>query len=176
MGYSFCQCNSLCLLKKEENLSSSNLSKKYNYNSRNINNKITNNTLSSFQSSETIQSIYRKNCVKKIIKTYLKYKKNKKKNLSRNIAIIETNNDINGKGSNKNTIISRNDSKPYSYTDQYSIYYPFYIDKIHKSKTIYEKFNIPKINNGKSLEILNRNNSGTYLVQEKYKSLKIKKK
>ena len=32
MGNSFCQCNSLCLGKKEENLSSSNLSKTYNKN------------------------------------------------------------------------------------------------------------------------------------------------
>ena len=79
MGNSFCQCNSLCLGKKEENLSSSNLSKAYNYNNKNSRNKININSLSTIRTSETIRSIYRKNCAKKIIKTYLKYKKIKMK-------------------------------------------------------------------------------------------------
>ena len=163
MGNSFCQCNNLCLGKKEENLSASNLSKAYNYNSRNSRNKININSLSTFRTSETIRSIYRKNCAKKIIKTYLEYKKNKKENLNNNIAYIDTNKNINIREDNKYKNISRNDKEQINIIDQYSINNPFYIDKVNRAKTIYEKFYIPKINNGKSLEMLNRNNSEHYL-------------
>ena len=166
MGNSFCQCNSLFFEKKEENLSSSNLSKTYNYNNKNSRNKININSLSTIRTSETIRSIYRKNCAEKIIKTYLKYKKNKNENLNNNIGYINTKHNINKKEDNKYKIFSRNDKEPINNTEQYSIDNPFYIDKVHKSKTIYEKFYIPKINNGKSLEMLNRNSSEHYLSQD----------
>ena len=68
MGSSFCQCKTICQTKKEENLSSSNLSTTYNnnYNIKRSRNKFV-NSFSSFSSSENINSIYRKNCVNKII-------------------------------------------------------------------------------------------------------------
>ena len=75
---------------------------------------------------------------------------------------------------NKNN--SKKEIEPYDNLDQLSINHPFYIDKIHKSKTIYEKFNIPKINNGKSLESLNRNSSAPYITYNGKKVYLKKKK
>ena len=171
MGNSFCQCKSLCLWKKEENLTSPNLSKAFNYNLKKSRNKVFINPYSTFRSSETIQSIYRKNCAKKIIKNYLKYKKSKMKNFNDDLLYI----DINNNKKEDDISTSRNDIEQYNNIDQYSINHPFYVDKIHKSKTIYEKVNIPKINNGKSLEMLNRNSSDCYIIKENNDNYKKKK-
>ena len=73
MGSSFCQCKTICQKKREENLSSSNLSTTYNYNKKRTRNKLV-NTLFCNRSSETLNSIYKKNCAEKIIRTYLKFK------------------------------------------------------------------------------------------------------
>ena len=150
MGSSFCQCQSICHAKKEEKLSSTNLSKKFNYNYNNSiksRNKFI-NSLSSLSSTENLNSIYRKNCAQKIIKTYLNYKKNKNDKINENYQKNTYNNEEEINNNSKNSI------EPYDNLDKYSVNHPFYIDKINKSKTTYQKINIPKINNGKSLESL----------------------
>ena len=81
MGSSFCQCKTICQKKREENLSSSNLSTTYNYNMKRTRNKLV-NTLFCNRSSETLNSIYKKNCAEKIIRTYLKFKQKKLKKIN----------------------------------------------------------------------------------------------
>ena len=167
MGNNICQCKTICQTKREENLSSSNLSTTYNYNIRKSRNKVI-NTFSSFRSKENINSIYRKNCAKKIIKTYLEFKKNKMKNKDEDIKNNELIYDED-KEEKDNTSNSKKEIEAYENLDQYSINHPFYVDKIHKSKTVYKKFNIPKINNGKSLETLNRNTSAPHIIYNEKK-------
>lgn len=175
MGNSFCQCKLICQTKREENLSSIN-SSRMNNNFKKSRNKLI-NTISSFRTSENINSIYRKNCAKKIIKNYLNYKMNKKKHKNNE---IENNEYIINNDDNEEEEINERTSKkviePYDNLDQYSINHPFYIDKFHKSKTIYENINIPKINNGKSLEILNRNCSEPNIFYREVKLGYLKKK
>ena len=65
-------------------MSSSNLSTTYNSNIKKSRNKVI-NIFSSFRSKENINSIYRKNYAKKIIKTYLEFKRNKMKNINDDI-------------------------------------------------------------------------------------------
>ena len=174
MGNSFCQCKTICQTKKEENLSSSNLSTTYNnnYNIKRSRNKFV-NSFSSFSSSENINSIYRKNCVNKIINMYLKYKKNKIKDKKEEIQNNKFNINVK-RENNKNK--SKEEIEPYDNLDQYSIKHPFFIDKIHRAKTVYGKFYIPKINNGKSLEILNKNFSTPYIFQKEKNILNKRKK
>ena len=159
MGYNLCKCENLCINKKEENLSSINLSTKYKYNIKSRNKLI--NTLSSFSSTENINSIYKKNCAQKIMKTYLKYKNNKMKYLYNEFKNNEFTDNTNEEEEKVEEENNKNNSKKSIEThdnfDQFSINHPFYIDKIKKSKTIYRNINIPKINNGKSLENLNHN-------------------
>ena len=174
MGNNICQCKSICISKREEDLSTSNLSTTFNYNMKRSRNKLI-NTLSSFRTNDNLISIYRKNCAEKIIKAYLKYKKNKNKTFNDEIYQNELNLDEDEEeDDNKNN--SKKEIEPYDNLDQLSINHPFYIDKIHKSKTIYEKFNIPKINNGKSLESLNRNSSAPYITYNGKKVYLKKKK
>ena len=157
MGNSFCQCKSICHTKREENLSTTYLSNTFNYNYT-ISTKKRRikfiNSLSSLSSNENLNSIYRKNCAKKIIKTYLNYKKNKNKKKKEN---TQNEQEENIDSNSKNSI------EPYDNLDKYSINHPFYIDKINKSKTTYQKICIPKINNGKSLESLNMNNPNSLI-------------
>ena len=172
MGSSFCQCKSICHTKREEHLLSTNLSNTFNYNYNNNTRKSRNkfiNSLSSFSSTENLNSIYRKNCAQKIIKTYLNYKRNKNDKINENVQKNTYNNEEEINNNSKNSI------EPYDNLDKYSINHPFYIDKINKSKTIYQKINIPKINNGKSLESLNINNSNS-LIQHKENFINLKKK
>ena len=163
MGSTFCQCKTICQKKREENLSSSNLSTTYNYNIKRTRNKLV-NTLFSNRSNETLNSIYKKNCVQKIIRTYLKFKENKmRNNNNRTKYINKTDNQEENKSTSKDAI------EPLDNLDKYSINHPFYIDKINKSKTIYEKFNIPKINNWKRLKILNKSSSATDIFYKERK-------
>ena len=164
MGNSICHCKTICLTKKEEDLSTSNLSTTFNYNIKRSRNKLI-NTSSTFTSNENLNSIYRKNCAEKIIKAYFEFKKNKIKkdnNEYKNIELTLNEDEDENTENNKNNL--KKEIEAYDNLDQLSINHPFYIDKIHKSKTLYEKFNIPKINNGKSLETLNRNSSGHHII------------
>lgn len=173
MGNNICQCKTICQTKVEENLSSSNLSTTYNYNKNKSRNKVI-NSFSSISSKENLNSIYRKNCAQKIIKTYLQFKENKMKKINNDIKnkelIYVEEEEKDNKSNNKKEI------EAYDNLDQYSINHPFYIDKFHKSKTIYENINIPKINNGKSLEILNRNCSEPNIFYREVKLGYLKKK
>ena len=166
MGNNICQCKTICQTKVEENLSSSNLSTTYNYYKNKSRNKVI-NSISSISSKENLNSIYRKNCAQKIIKTYLQFKENKMKKINNDIKnkelIYVEEEEKDNKSNNKKEI------EAYDNLDQYSINHPFYIDKIHKSKTVYGKFYIPKINNGKSLETLNRNTSAPYIIYNEKK-------
>ena len=107
--------------------------------------------ISSSVKSSTLPPIKQKIIFEKTNKNY-KINENVQKNTYNNEEEINNN--------------SKNSIEPYDNLDKYSINHPFYIDKINKSKTIYQKINIPKINNGKSLESLNINNSNS-LIQYK---------
>ena len=169
MGSSFCQCKTICQKKREENLSSSNLSTTYNYNMKRTRNKLV-NTLFCNRSSETLNSIYKKNCAEKIIRTYLKFKQKKLKKVNNE---NKNNDKMDKKEENKSN--SKDAIDAYDNLEKYSINHPFYIDKIHKSKTIYKKFNIPKINNLPSLEILNKSSSATDIFYKEKKKFRKRK-
>ena len=146
MGNNICQCKIICQNLKEADLSSNKSSKK----SRSKKNKINNNTNNDLlKKNKEIEKIYKNNCVKKIAKAYLAYKKRKNNNIensSNGMPYNQKKEELNNynniqNGANNNFI-------------EYSMNHPFYVDKVHCTKTNYEKIDIPKINNGKSLEIL----------------------
>ena len=85
------------------------------------------------------------------------------RNNNRTKYINKTDNQDENKSTSKDAI------EPLDNFDKYSINHPFYIDKINKSKTIYEKFNIPKINNWKRLKILNKSSSATDIFYKERK-------
>ena len=159
MGNNICQCKIICQNLKEADLSSKQTSLNNLYyfkDNQEINNKKINNNHFLTENNKRIEAIYIINCIRKIERAYLKHKNNldKNKKIANTINIIPNQTKKEEKKTNMNLKILENDN----ITDN-SIYYPFFIDKVHKSKTIYKKFSIPKINNGKSLEFLLKKNS-----------------
>ena len=179
MGNNICQCKAFCQNQKETNLSSTNLSKNYfDLLEKQKDKNMTNKNSDLLESYKKINIIYINNYLKKITKAYLQYKKNKNK-----IEKIKIKN-INKKFSYSN---NKKEDQKNNYLEleeidnfiEYSMNNPFYIDKVHSSKTSYEKFDIPKINNGKSLEALNRNPTDSQIkiiYHKKYKHKKSKNK
>ena len=144
MGNNFCQCKIICQNIREEDLSSKVNTKRILESSDK--NKVKNKSNSEIiKLNEEINKIYIINCVKKIEKNYLKYKQNHGNLFENNLNKKKVNNE----SENVNT-------------DKFMDYYMthlYNIDKIQRTKTKYEKFDIPKINNGESLEYLLINNS-----------------
>ena len=110
--------------------------------------------IDSTKCNNKIQNIYLINCVKKIERVYLIYKNRKKRNKNnenktKNISNNESTNIITVEENNNN------DFKVDLFDNimDYSITHLFSINKVN-TKTNYQKFDIPKINNGKSLEML----------------------
>ena len=148
MGNNICQCKIICQNVKETDLSSSRNLTHIKY-IKNLNKE--NPDL--IKSNEEIQRIYLNNCVKKIARVYLIYKDNKNKkikNVNKNNK-NDLSNILNKEETNINSDLQLNSID--SFFD-YSMTHLFNIDKVHSSKTSYKKFYIPKINNGKSLEML----------------------
>ena len=144
MGNNFCQFKIICQNIREEDLSSKVNTKRILESSDK--NKVKNKSNSEIiKLNEEIYKIYIINCVKKIEKNYLKYKQNHGNLFENNLNKKKVNNE----SENVNT-------------DKFMDYYMthlYNIDKIQRTKTKYEKFDIPKINNGESLEYLIINNS-----------------
>ena len=151
MGNNICQCKIICQNVKEADLSSNKSSKKY-YSKRKKINKNNNNLI---KKNKEIEKIYKNNCVKKIAKAYIAYKKRKRNNIE------NASNGISYKNKDKEKEDFNNNMKNGSNNNfiEYSMNHPFYVDKVHCAKTNYEKIGIPKINNGMSLEILLNQNS-----------------
>ena len=175
MGNNICQCKIIYQNFKEADLSSNKSSKKISLieekeiqmnkkNDINNNNKFDLSLIkqkSLKMSSEKLEKIYMNNYVNKIIKSYLNYKRKKikkKEDLNNGISRnIKENNDNNNQNVNNNNSFNNKDNgENGNYVD---MNHPFFIDKVHHSKTNYEKIDIPKINNGMSLEILINKNA-----------------
>ena len=159
MGNNICQCKIICQNLKEADLSSEQISFKNVYysndNQKNNNNKIQNSHFLT-KKKKRIETIYIINCIKKIERAYLKHKENLNKNKKNANVNYRLPSKTEKEEKNKNIDLKNVEND--NFTNN-SIYYPFYIDKVHKTKTIYKKFSIPKINNGKSLEFLLKKNS-----------------
>ena len=150
MGNNICQCKIICQNIKDTDLSSSkNLAhlKKLKDPEKDF--------CDLFENNDDIKRIYINNCVKKIARVYLIYKKRKnknKKNGNKNINIYnnELSNIIIAEDHNNN-----NDLQIDSFDNimDYSMTHLYNKNKVN-TKTNYKKFDIPKINNGKSLEML----------------------
>ena len=141
MGNKLCNCPNICPNYNNETSLSNKINNLISNNS--FSNVITANFTINFENesiNKKILDIYKKNCVNKIIKAYFNYKR--RKNKYKNDTII--NNDKKEEETNINKI--KKNIEAYDNFDQYSIDHPFYIDKICRAKTMYEKIYIPKIN------------------------------
>ena len=192
MGNNICQCKiiyqnfkeaDLSLNKSSKNLSSSKVKKKKKTSKKGINSNNCDLSFfkqkSSIKYNEKLERIYINNCVKKIIRAYLNYKKNKiRKNEVMNNGV---NNNINENSNNINLYGKTNNNNSYNNIDNsrdencIDMNHPFFIDKVHHSKTNYKKIDIPKINNGISLDILlnkNSTNSNNFTTKNKKDMIK----
>ena len=160
MGNNICQCKIICQNLKEADLSSNKSAKKYNSKKININKN--NNDL--LKRNKEIENIYKNNCVKKIVKAYLAYKKRKKDNFEKYSNGMPYNKRKEELKLNNNNIIQNGANN----NIEYSMNHPFYIDKVHCTKTNYEKIDIPKINKGMSLEkLLNKDSNNDNKLKHK---------
>lgn len=158
MGNNICQCKIIYQNLKETDLSSVKSKKNlYSFQSKKSL-KNNNKNVDLIKINEKIKIIYINNCAKKIAKAFLQYKNNKNNKIkNQKIKNIDNVNSyiINNKEEIKKKDLENgvNDN-----SFSFSIKHPFFVDKVHRSRTKYEKIDIPKINNGMSLEILLNNN------------------
>ena len=168
MGNNICQCKTICQDQKERDLSFANKSAHFLIKENNLDTISSNKII-----SKKIRKIYINNCARKIAKAYLSFKNRKIKRLKKEkdnkeisymINYLKYNNkkEKEKRKEKENIDDDLNDKKNEIFND-YSLNNPFFIDKVHSSKTSYEKFNIPKINNGKSLEVLNKKASDYHI-------------
>jgi len=179
MGNNICQCKTICQDQKEKDLSFANTSAHFLIKENNLDTINSNKII-----DKKIRKIYINNCARKIAKAYLSFKKRKIKRLKKeknNKELLYIMNNKKNNNKKEKEIKSENindklsNEKNESFND-YSLNNPFFIDKVHSSKTSYEKFNIPKINNGKSLEVLNKKASDYHIKVISNKQNKNKRK
>ena len=179
MGNNICQCKTICQDQKEKDLSFANTSAHFLIKENNLDTINSNKII-----DKKIRKIYINNCARKIAKAYLSFKKRiikrlKKEKNNKELLYIMNNKKNNNKKEKEIKSENINDKlsneKNESFND-YSLNNPFFIDKVHSSKTSYEKFNIPKINNGKSLEVLNKKASDYHIKVISNKQNKNKRK
>ena len=162
MGNNICQCKTICQDQKERDLSFANTSAHFLIKENNLDTINSNKII-----GKKIRKIYINNCARKIARAYLSFKKRKIKRLkkeknNKELLYIMNNTKNNNKKENENENDVLSNRKNENFND-YSLNNPFFIDKVHSTKTSYEKFNIPKINNGKSLEVLNKKSSDYHI-------------
>ena len=175
MGNNICQCKTICQDQKERDLSFANTSANFLVKENNVDTINSNKII-----NKKIRKIYINNCARKIARAYLSFKKRKIKRLkngnnNKELSYITNNAKNNNKKENIKEEMSNGKNQ---FFNDYSLNNPFFIDKVHSSKTSYEKFNIPKINNGKSLEVLNKKSSDYHIkvISNKKNKNKIKDK
>ena len=177
MGNNICQCKTICQDQKERDLSFANTSAHFLIKENNLDTINSNKII-----GKKIRKIYINNCARKIARAYLSFKKIKSKRLKKEknnkelLYMMNYTKNNNKKEKQKENINDELSNEKNESFNDYSLNHPFFIDKVHSSKTSYEKFNIPKINNGKSLEVLNKKASDFHIKVISKKKIKNKNK